>query len=162
MKRSSRLEFLINLNKGEDDEGCLKFGNILKGSAMQEKLQKGCVESTVRYDSIKSKKLDASIEVCCANLHCHWPRTKLWCTFSMIVWPVNLHNHPWVDVLLWERSTHITTDPTTLYGSSEVCSVKLLCHWPQTKLGGTCSRIVCPVMAVNLRMTITVWTKPNR
>jgi hypothetical protein len=25
--------FLINFNKGEDDEGCLKFGNILKWSA---------------------------------------------------------------------------------------------------------------------------------
>jgi hypothetical protein len=24
---------LINFNKGEDDEGCLKFGNILKWSA---------------------------------------------------------------------------------------------------------------------------------
>jgi hypothetical protein len=57
MKRSSWLEYLINLNKDEDDEGCLKFGNIQKGSAtVQEKLQKGCVESTVRYDS-KSMKV---------------------------------------------------------------------------------------------------------
>ena len=46
--------YLINFNKGEDDEGCLKFCNILKWSAnVQGKLLKGCFESTVRYDSIK-------------------------------------------------------------------------------------------------------------
>jgi hypothetical protein len=47
---------LINFNKGEDDEGCLKFCNILKWSAtVQGKLLKGCLESTVRYDSISVK-----------------------------------------------------------------------------------------------------------
>jgi hypothetical protein len=44
---------LTNFNKGEDDDGCLKFCNILKWSATVEgKLLKGCLESTVRYDSI--------------------------------------------------------------------------------------------------------------
>jgi hypothetical protein len=47
---------LINFNKGEDDEGCLKFCNILKWNAtVQGKLLKGCLESTVRYDSIGAK-----------------------------------------------------------------------------------------------------------
>jgi hypothetical protein len=47
---------LINFNKGEDDEGCLKFCNILKWSAtVQGKLLKGCLEITVRYDSITVK-----------------------------------------------------------------------------------------------------------
>jgi len=42
----------INFNKGEDDEGCLKVFNILKWSAtVYGKLLKGCLESTVRYDS---------------------------------------------------------------------------------------------------------------
>ena len=36
-------EWLINLNTGESDEGCLKFCNILKLSAtVQRKLLKGC------------------------------------------------------------------------------------------------------------------------
>ena len=48
---------LINSNKGEDDVGCLKFCNILKWSATVEgKLLKGCLESTVFYDS-KSVKV---------------------------------------------------------------------------------------------------------
>jgi len=43
---------LINFNKGNDDEGC----NILQWSAtVQGKLLKGCLESTVRYDSISVK-----------------------------------------------------------------------------------------------------------
>ena len=43
----------VNVNKGEDDDGCLKFCNILKWIAtVQRKLLKGCLESTVRYDSI--------------------------------------------------------------------------------------------------------------
>ena len=47
---------LINFNKGEDDDGFLKFCNILKWSATVEgKLLKGCLESTVRYDSISVK-----------------------------------------------------------------------------------------------------------
>jgi len=47
---------LINFNKGKDDEGCLKFCNILKWSAtVSEKLLKGCLESTVQYDSIRVK-----------------------------------------------------------------------------------------------------------
>jgi len=34
---------LINFNKGEDDEGCLKFGNVLKWSAnVKGKLLTGC------------------------------------------------------------------------------------------------------------------------
>ena len=46
--------YLVNCNKGEDDEGCLKFCNILKcrSATEQGKLLKGCFESTVRYDSI--------------------------------------------------------------------------------------------------------------
>jgi len=48
--------WLINLNKSEYDEGCLKFCNILKWSAtVQGKLLKGCLESTLRYDSISVK-----------------------------------------------------------------------------------------------------------
>ena len=47
---------LINFNKGKDDEGCLKFYNILKWSAtVYGKLLKGCLESTVPYDSIGVK-----------------------------------------------------------------------------------------------------------
>jgi len=46
-------ECLINLNKGDGDEGCLKFCNILKWSTtVQGKLVKGCLESIVRYNSI--------------------------------------------------------------------------------------------------------------
>ena len=46
-------ECLINLNKGENDEGCLKFCNILKLNAtVQRLLLKGSSESTVHYDSI--------------------------------------------------------------------------------------------------------------
>ena len=46
------MEAVINLNKGEKDEGCLKFYNILKWSAtVQGKLLKGYLESTVHYDS---------------------------------------------------------------------------------------------------------------
>jgi hypothetical protein len=48
--------YLINFNKGEDDEGCLKFCNIFKWSAtVQGKLLKGYFESTVRYDNISVK-----------------------------------------------------------------------------------------------------------
>jgi len=44
------------INKGEDDEVCLKFCNILKLSAtVQGKLLKGCLESTLRYDNISVK-----------------------------------------------------------------------------------------------------------
>ena len=44
---------LINFNKSEDDERLLKFCNILKWCAtLHEKLLKGCLESTVRHDSI--------------------------------------------------------------------------------------------------------------
>ena len=47
---------LINFNKGEDDDGCLTFCNILKWSATAKgKLLKGCLESTLRYDSISVK-----------------------------------------------------------------------------------------------------------
>ena len=47
---------LINFNKAKDDEGCLKFCNILKWSAtVQGKLLKDCLESTVRYDNISVK-----------------------------------------------------------------------------------------------------------
>ena len=47
---------LINFNKNEDDEGCLKFCNILKWSAIvQGKLLKNYLESTVHYDSISVK-----------------------------------------------------------------------------------------------------------
>ena len=47
---------LINFNKGEDDEGYLKFCNILKWSAtVQGKLLKGCLESTVCYNSTSVK-----------------------------------------------------------------------------------------------------------
>ena len=47
---------LINFNKGEDDDGFLKFYNILKWSAtLKGKLVKGCLESTVRCDSISVK-----------------------------------------------------------------------------------------------------------
>jgi hypothetical protein len=53
---------LINFNKGEDDEGCLKFCNILKWSAtVQGKLLKGCLEITVRYDSITAHILSCNI-----------------------------------------------------------------------------------------------------
>jgi hypothetical protein len=46
-------ECLININKGENDEGCLTFCNILKVSAtVQRLLLKGSSESIVRYDSI--------------------------------------------------------------------------------------------------------------
>jgi hypothetical protein len=39
---------LMNFNKGEDDDGCLKACNILKWSAtVLGKLLKGCLESTV-------------------------------------------------------------------------------------------------------------------
>jgi len=49
-------ECLINLNKGEDDDRCLKFCNILKWIAtVQGKLPKGCLESTVFCDSISIK-----------------------------------------------------------------------------------------------------------
>jgi hypothetical protein len=49
-------ECLINFNKGEDDEGCLKFCNILKWSAtLLGKLLKGCLEITLLYDSITMK-----------------------------------------------------------------------------------------------------------
>jgi hypothetical protein len=42
-------ECLINFNKGGDGEGCLKFCNILKWSAIvQEKLLEGCLENTER------------------------------------------------------------------------------------------------------------------
>jgi len=48
--------FLINLNKGDGDEGCLTFCNIRKWSAtVLGKLLKGCLENTVRYDSISMK-----------------------------------------------------------------------------------------------------------
>jgi len=44
---------VFNFNKGKDDERCLKFCNILKWCAtVYGKLLKGCLESTVRYDSI--------------------------------------------------------------------------------------------------------------
>jgi hypothetical protein len=44
---------LINFNKGEDGEGCLKFCNILKSSpTVYGTLLKGYLESIVRYDSI--------------------------------------------------------------------------------------------------------------
>jgi len=44
------------LNKGENDDGCLKFCNILKWNAtVQRGLLKGCLWSTVRYDSIYMK-----------------------------------------------------------------------------------------------------------
>jgi len=47
---------LINLNNGQDDEGCLKFCNILKWSAtVQGKLLKGCLDMTVHYNSISMK-----------------------------------------------------------------------------------------------------------
>jgi len=47
---------LINFNKGEDDEGCLKFCNILKSSpTVYGTLLKGYLESIVRYDSISVK-----------------------------------------------------------------------------------------------------------
>jgi hypothetical protein len=47
---------LLNLNKNEYDEGCLKFCNILKRSAtVQGKLLKGYLESTIRYDGISVK-----------------------------------------------------------------------------------------------------------
>jgi hypothetical protein len=47
---------VFNFNKGEDDERCLKFYSIMKWSAtVQGKLLKGCLESTVRYDSISVK-----------------------------------------------------------------------------------------------------------
>jgi hypothetical protein len=47
---------LINFNKDDDDEVCLKFCNILKWSAtVSGKLLKNCLESTVRYDSISVK-----------------------------------------------------------------------------------------------------------
>jgi len=47
---------LINFNKGEDDDGCLTFCNILKWSAtVTGQLLKGCLESTLRYDSISVK-----------------------------------------------------------------------------------------------------------
>jgi hypothetical protein len=47
---------VFNFNKGEDDEGCLKFCNILKWSAtVQGKFLKGCLESTVLYDNISVK-----------------------------------------------------------------------------------------------------------
>ena len=47
---------LINFNKGEDDEVCLKFYNILKWSAtVSGKLLKGGLESTVHYESISVK-----------------------------------------------------------------------------------------------------------
>jgi hypothetical protein len=49
-------ECLFNLIKGEADEGCLKVCNILKWSAIvQGKLSSGCLESTVRYNSIGMK-----------------------------------------------------------------------------------------------------------
>ena len=49
-------DWLINLNTGENDEGCLKFCNILKLSVtVQTKLMKGCSESTVGYDNICMK-----------------------------------------------------------------------------------------------------------
>ena len=56
---------LINLNKGEDDEGCLKFSNNLKWSTtVKGKLLKGCLESTVRYDIIrKQHKCESPITV---------------------------------------------------------------------------------------------------
>jgi hypothetical protein len=45
--------FLINFNKGKDDEGCLKVCNILKWSAtVYGKLLKVYLRSTVRCDSI--------------------------------------------------------------------------------------------------------------
>ena len=46
---------LINFNKGEDAEECLEFCNNLKWGAIEGKLMKGCLESTVRYDSISVK-----------------------------------------------------------------------------------------------------------
>jgi hypothetical protein len=49
-------ECLINLNKGENDDGCLKFYNILKWCATgQGKFPKGGLESTVHYASIGMK-----------------------------------------------------------------------------------------------------------
>ena len=46
----------INFNKGDDNLGCLKFCNILKWSAtVYGKLLKCCLESIVRYDSIRVK-----------------------------------------------------------------------------------------------------------
>jgi hypothetical protein len=49
-------ECLINLNKDDDDGGCLKFCNILKWSAIvQGKLLKCCLESKVLYDSTSVK-----------------------------------------------------------------------------------------------------------
>ena len=44
---------LINLNKGEDDEGCLKYLQYSRWSVTVEgQLPKGCLESAVRDDSI--------------------------------------------------------------------------------------------------------------
>jgi len=49
-------ECLINLIKGEDDDGCLTFYYFLKWSAtVQRKLPNGCLESTVRYDNLYMK-----------------------------------------------------------------------------------------------------------
>jgi hypothetical protein len=50
-------EWLINLNKSEDDQRCFnQFCNILKWSAtVQGKSLKGCLEGTVHYDSITLK-----------------------------------------------------------------------------------------------------------
>ena len=42
----------VNFNKGEDDEGCLKFCNILKWRAtVKEKSLKSCLEITICYGS---------------------------------------------------------------------------------------------------------------
>ena len=47
---------LINFNKDEDDEGCLKFCIILKrNTIVSVKLLKGCLKITVRYDSMSVK-----------------------------------------------------------------------------------------------------------
>jgi hypothetical protein len=49
-------ECLINLNKGEGGEGCLKFNNILNGVQLcKENYWKVVIESTVCYDSISVK-----------------------------------------------------------------------------------------------------------
>ena len=49
----SKMELcLINFNKVENDERCLKFCNIHKwGATVKGKLLNGCLESTVHYDS---------------------------------------------------------------------------------------------------------------
>ena len=56
---------LINFNKDKDDERCLKFCNNLKwNTTVKGKLLKGCLESTVRYDSIiKRHKRESPITV---------------------------------------------------------------------------------------------------